>query len=116
MSRIERVRNLQSRLQGQLQIEGLSGDPLAQRLPFEHLHRDIGAALEFSDLVYGADVGMIERGSGARLALEALESLRVVCEHIRQEFQGHTPAKTQVFGFVDFAHSAGTETPQNSIV
>ena len=85
-------------------------------LPLEHLHRDIGAALEFSDLIDGADVGMIERGSGARLALEALGSLAVVCEHIRQEFQGHTPAKTQVFGLADFTHSAGAETAQNSIM
>jgi len=91
-------------------------DPLAQSLPFEHLHCDIGAALEFSDLIDGADVGMIERGSGARLALEALGSLAVVCEHIRQEFQGHTPAKTQVFGLADFTHSAAAETAQNSIM
>jgi hypothetical protein len=38
---------------------------------------------------------------GARLTLEALESLRVVCEHTRKEFRGRTSAKTQVFGLVD---------------
>ena len=53
----------------------------------EKLHRDEGVAALFADFVNGADVGMVQRGCGSRLALEAVERLRVARQLLRQKFQ-----------------------------
>ena len=66
-------------------------------------------AVLFADVVNGADVGMIERGSGFGFALEAFERLRVVREIVGEEFQGDEAIEARVFGFVDDAHSAAAE-------
>ena len=61
----------------------------------------------FADFVNGADVGMVERGSGAGFALEALEGLAIVGESFREKLQCDMTAETEVFGFEYFAHAAG---------
>ena len=38
-----------------------------------------------ADLVNGADVGMIQGGGGLRLALEAVQGLRIFARHHRAE-------------------------------
>jgi hypothetical protein len=48
---------------------------LPQRLPLEQLHHDVRAAEVVADVVDRADVGVVERGGDARLALEPLERL-----------------------------------------
>ena len=47
------------------------------------------------DLVNGADIGMVQRGGGLRLALEAAESLRIFGDVIGQELEGHEAAEFQ---------------------
>ena len=42
----------------------------------------------FSEFVDRADVGMVERGGGARLAAEALQRLRIAAQFFRQKLQG----------------------------
>jgi hypothetical protein len=67
------------------------------------------AALKFSNIVNGADVGVIERGCGARFAAKSFDGLRVLRNIVRKEFQRHVPAKTRVLGLVNHAHSSAAQ-------
>ena len=55
----------------------MPGDCRLQRGALQILHRDEGAAVLLADVMNGADVGMIQRGGGAGLALEPAERLPV---------------------------------------
>ncbi len=76
-------------------------EPLAQRLPLEQLHGDEVPAFVLVDVVDGADVRVVERGRGARLAAEAFDRQRVAHELWRQQLEGHVAAETQVLSLVD---------------
>jgi hypothetical protein len=60
-------------------------------------------------LVNGADVGIVQRGSSARLAADAFESLGIVKQIVRQEFQCDQSAEMRVFGFEDHTRPAASE-------
>ena len=51
-----------------------------------------GAAVLLADIINGADVRVIQGGSGARLPLEPAECLRVPSHIVRQKLEGHEPA------------------------
>ncbi len=88
----------------------------AQGLALEQLHGDEGTALIFIDFVDSADVGMIERRCGARLALESLQSVRVAGGIFRQELERDQTAQPHVFSFVDNTHSARTKLFLDAVV
>ena len=75
----------------------------------EKFHGDEGAAFGFADVVDGADVGVIEGGSGLGFALEASERLRVGGDVFGEKFECDEAMEAGVFGFVDDAHAAATE-------
>jgi hypothetical protein len=56
-----------------------------------------------------ADVRVLERGRGARLALEPLERLRVRGNVLGEELQGDLAPESQVLGAVNDAHAAAAE-------
>ena len=56
-------------------------------------------------VVNGADIGMIERRSGARLALETFpRSFR--CKGLRQNFDGYFASQPGVASAIHFAHAS----------
>ena len=59
-----------------------------QRHAVEKFHRDEALALVLADFVDGADVGMVQRGSGAGFAAKTFESLRVLRNVVGKEFEG----------------------------
>jgi hypothetical protein len=48
-------------------------DALPQRLALQQLHYDEGLPFVFLHFVNGANIGVIQRGNGARFALETLQ-------------------------------------------
>ena len=54
--------------------------------PVEKFHCDEALTVVLADFVDGADVGMVQRGSGVGFAAKALESLRVLRHIVRKEF------------------------------
>ena len=89
---------------------------MLQRLALKQFHGDEGTTFEFSDIVNGADVRMIERGCSARFAAESLDRQSVLGNIVRKEFQRDTPAEPRVFGLIDNAHSAAAEFFLNVVV
>src|SRR5207245_815016 len=76
----------------QVQLERTAGNALAERLALEKLHSDEGAMIVLADFIDGADVGMVEGGSGAGFALEALEGLAIVGEGFGKKLQSDVAA------------------------
>ena len=79
-------------------------------------HGDERITAFLPDVVNGADVGMVERGSSLSLSLEAAESLRIASNIIRQELQSYEAMQASVLCLVDDAHSAATEFLDDAVV
>src|SRR5579863_8208046 len=106
---VEGVGNVDADLKKAINFERRAGDDVLERGAFHELHDDEGAAVEFLNVVNGADVGMVQRRGGARFALKTFESLRIGCDVLGKKFESDEAAEFGVFGFVDDAHSAAAE-------
>jgi hypothetical protein len=62
MSRIQRIGNIDGDGKKHLQLEGMGGDELLERVAVEIFHGNEGAAQVLADFVNSADVGMIQGG------------------------------------------------------
>ena len=83
-----------------------AGHPLAERLPFDELHRDVGLAIGFAHVVDRADVGMVQFRGQPRLAHEPRPCGLVGQGFGGQHLQSHVTLKPRVARPVDFAHAA----------
>ncbi|OFW47357.1 MAG: hypothetical protein A3J29_23325 [Acidobacteria bacterium RIFCSPLOWO2_12_FULL_67_14b] len=106
----EHIRGLQVTVQDALVVRGLEGagdldgqrrrpircDRSMQRKALDVLHHEIVGA----DVVQRADMGMVQRGDGAGLALEAGDVARL------RALDGDRPVQAGVAGGPDFAHPA----------
>ena len=85
------------------------GECLGQRLAFEILHDDVVDAILRADVVERADVGMVQAGDGAGLALEALAACGVGGEECGQHLDGDGTVQPRVLGPVHLTHTAGPD-------
>jgi hypothetical protein len=69
---VQTVGDVDAQFQQAFQFESAFIDQMLERRAFHVLHHDEGAAVLFLNVMDSADVRMIQCGSGARLALEAL--------------------------------------------
>src|SRR5437870_11367639 len=80
-----------------------------QRFVFEVLHGDECTAVVIAYVVNGADVRMIQAGSGLRLAAEAAEQMLIGGDVIGKKFESNETAETGVLGLINHSHSAAAE-------
>ena len=66
--------------------------------------------------MYGADIWVIQSGSGACFALKAFENLRIAKDVFGKKFQCDKAAKLRVLGFVDDTHPATAELFENAVL
>ena len=92
-----------------LHREAARGDLLAERLALDELHRQEAQAVRFLDRVQHHDAGMAERGDRLRLALEALDLLRVERHLRRQHLERHAPVEARIEREVHLTHAARAE-------
>src|SRR5678810_556036 len=85
-------------------------------IAMELLQGDEGLTVLFADLVNRADVRMIERRRRPRFEPEALGGLRAALQVAWQELQRDVPAKRQILGLIDDAHTARADAAQDPIV
>ena len=78
-----------------LHFQRTAGDRVLQGHAIQKLHGDEGLAILFADVVNGADVGMVERGSGLGLALKALQRLAVLGDIVGQKLQGDEAVRAE---------------------
>ena len=109
MGGVERIGNFDAQREDGLEFHGAPGDQVLERGAVEEFHDEEGASGVLADVVDGADVGMIQGGSGFGFAAETFEGLAVLREIVGKEFEGDEAAEASVFRFVDHAHAAATE-------
>ena len=99
-----------------LKLDRRPVDPVFQRLAFEKFQRDEGLPVFFSNVVNGADVGMIESRCSLRLAFKTSQGLRIARNIFRQEFQRDKSAQPRVFGLVNDAHTAAAQLFEDTVM
>ena len=60
--------------------------------------------------------GLVQSGRGARLALEAFQSLVVLGKMFRQKLQGDEPTKLGVLGLINHTHPASTQLLEDAVM
>jgi hypothetical protein len=85
-------------------------------MALKQLHGDKRPPFEFSDIVNGADAGMVQRGCCARFTPESLDGLRVLGYVFGEEFQGHISAQPRVFRPIDYPHASAAKLLEHGIV
>src|SRR5215472_15200843 len=113
---IQSFSDLDAKRERGFHVQRLSRDPRLQGHAVQELHDDEGLTVLFPDLVYGADVRMVQGGSCLRLPLEARQCLRVFGDFIRQEFQGDKAMQRYVFSLIDDPHAATAELLQYAVM
>ena len=116
MGRVERVGDFDCQREQRVQFHRPPGDQILQRHALQIFHGDKRLAVFLADVVDGADVGMIQRRSRLRFALEAAERLGISSDFVGQELEGDKTAQPRVFGFVDHTHPTATQFPDNAVV
>ena len=105
----EPARDLGRDFEGLLDGERAGFQQLPQRPAVDQLHGQVRRGLRLADLEDRDDVGMIQRGRGARLEREAREPFLILEELLRQHLQRDLAAEPRVERAVDLSHPAHTE-------
>jgi hypothetical protein len=113
---IERVGDLNTQLDENLEIDRTAADAMLQRLAFEPLHHDEMLALVLADVVDGADVRVVERGGGAGFALKPLDGLWIAGQLRWQKLQRDASAEANVFRLINHTHPAAAKLVDDAIV
>ena len=89
---------------------------MLQRHAVQKFHDDERLIPVFADLMNGANVWMVQSGSGACFTAEAFERLRILSYVLRQKLQCDKSAKLSVLGLVHHTHPAAAEFLDDAIV
>jgi hypothetical protein len=80
-----------------------------------HDHEE-SAVRELFYRVYGAEIGVVNGGSGSSFTEESLPYFIIACEGRLQEFYGNSSSETGVRCFIDNTHPAFTDLADQAIV
>src|SRR4051794_3626053 len=89
---------------------------MLQRAAREVLERDERLPVLRADVVDRADAWMVQGRRGLRLALEAVERLRVLRQRFRQELERDGPAEPRILGFVHHPHATAAQLPGDAVM
>ncbi len=113
--RFERLRDLLEDRECVARRHRTAFDPLRQRLAGHELHLEERRVAYFFEPVQRGDVGMIERGEHAGLALEAALVLRIVRRELVQDLDGDLAAQPDVLGPIHLSHASGAERREDPV-
>ncbi len=82
----------------------------------QKFHGDERVTTFLSDIVNGADVGMVQRGCSLGFSLETAEGLGIAGNFIGQKLQSYEAMQASVFGLVDDTHSTAAEFLDDAVV
>src|SRR5208282_4035688 len=79
-------------------------------------HGNKGLPVLLTDVVDGADVGVVERGRGLRFALKTRQRLGIASNLIGKELQGYETVQPNVLALIDHAHTAAAEFLDDAVM
>src|SRR5262249_33929601 len=89
--------------------ERRAANALAQGLPFQQFEAHVRRPLGRSEVVDRQNVRMVQRADGARLLLEALQTVGVGPDVGRKDLDRNLPSQARIESAVDLPHSAGSD-------
>ncbi len=108
MRGVEGVGNLNGQGKNRVGLHRAIADLVLQRHAVQILHDDEVLTFALVNLEHHADVGMIQRRSCLRFALESCQCLCVLGHIVRQEFESHEAMQLYILSFVNHTHPATT--------
>ena len=115
MGRLDRAGQLSGLMQGFGDGQASTAEPLSQRLALDQFHDQRGTASALFDAVNRGDVGVIQRRQAPCLPLEPCQAIGVSGHGVRQNLDRNVAAQPRIPCPIDFAHTPGTEGPDNLI-
>ncbi len=112
----ERVGDLDRELDRGLDLHRFAADVLLERPALQQLHDDEPPPLPLADVVDRADVRVVERRGGARLAQVAVDGFRVLGALLGNELQRDVAMEASVLGLPDDAHPALADLLDQAVV
>ncbi len=91
VSGLQRIGYLDGETEQFVDLEGFGRDGVLEGLPLHQLHGNERLAIDFINIVIGADVGMIQGRCRLGFALKAPQGLMILGQRRWQNFQGHEP-------------------------
>src|SRR5438067_1402363 len=116
MCRFQCLCDLSPILQHFLNRQRLARHQLLERPALEKLHHNKVPSLPLANVMDGADIRVIQRGSRASFALEALQMRAEIGRASCREFNRDIAVKTNVFCFVDHSHAARAKPLQHQVM
>ena len=86
--------------------ERMAANHFRERLTGDVLHRDEDSPFRFFERMNRGDVGVVELRGSARFAAHARDRFGVGGDRLRKNLDGHDAAKSNIFRFPHFPHSA----------
>ncbi len=106
---VEAIADFCTNLQYLVTGKGASPQAVSEGFALQKLHDQKIDAVVLADVVKGADVGIVQRRDGLRLALEALPGFRVVRKVSWQDFDRYRAVQASIAGAINLSHSASAE-------
>jgi hypothetical protein len=116
MRGVQRVGDLNRKIQQLVNFGPLYLNAMLERLAVEILHSDERLTVALINVIDRANVGMVQSGRGARLALKTFERLAIAGQFIGQEFKGDPAAELYILGFVDHTHAPAAQLLQDAVM
>jgi hypothetical protein len=88
--------------------------PALQQL--QHQEALVAVTGPVADIMYGADVGMVQGRGRSRFTLEALDGGLIVPEVRRKELESDEPSEPKIFGLVHHTHPTAAELFEQTVV
>ena len=88
---------------------------IGQRLAFQTFHHQEVHAILMPHIVQRANVGMVQRRDGARLAIEALLGFRIFRQMAGQNFNRDNTVEARIFRAVHLSHAARAQRRLNFV-
>ncbi len=113
---VERIGEGARHVDEERHIEQSASQPFVQRLALQQLHHEKRPAVRrLADIVYGADVRVLERSDGFGLAAKALPRRRRLVELGGEHFDRDVASELCVTSPVDLAHAARANRGDNLV-